>query len=191
MKISGYKTADRQLTFWDQPLGNHGHCRTVLGDLVEDLTARLFNGRRHKTDCTADYCPDVSAGGVYLECKAAGKSKQIFVYGGRLEKDCEFSEHHPLLYVIWHHRTNTKRYSTVEGLQRGFLRNMQCVYVVPFQEICRICREEVPKEKLNSKYYGSHGSDEVKQQYGEGYRIRLRLLQSWKVITWKSDGTAS
>lgn len=64
MILSGHKSSTSQPLLWHTPLGNHGHARTVVGALAERLTARLVGGVRHKTDCRADYCPDVSVGHV-------------------------------------------------------------------------------------------------------------------------------
>lgn len=99
MNISGLKSLERQPLLWAEPLGGHGHVRHVIGNLVEELTAKLMHGRRHKTQSTMDYCPDVSAplyddgewlNTQYFECKAAGSSNEMFVYKGRLIKDREF-----------------------------------------------------------------------------------------------------
>lgn len=183
--ISGFKSRDVQSTLWDFPIGNHGHVRTVLGDFVEDLTALLLGGKRHKTDSTKDYCPDVSVieRDAYFECKAAGLSKQTFVYEGRVERDRDFAAHHGLFYVIWHHRTETKLARTVNELKQMFLANMQRVYIVPFMVIDDYCRSHTP-EKLNSKY-GKHSDAET---YGSGYRINLRDIAEYAVIEWNTEG---
>lgn len=180
--ISGFKSSATQLTLWDMPLGNHGHVRTVLGDFVEDLTAMLFGGRRHKTDCTKDYCPDVSVveRDLYLECKAAGLSRQTFIYAGRIERDRKFAAHHGLYYAIWHHRARTVLASTVSELQQLFLASMQCIYVVPFAVIDALCKSP---QKLNSKY----GHSDTNPVYGSGYRIRLQDLTPWRLIEWSTD----
>lgn len=62
MTISGVKRCNEQPLLWEVPLGNHGHSRNVIGQLAEELTAAYVGGRRHKSDSTKDYCPDVSAG---------------------------------------------------------------------------------------------------------------------------------
>lgn len=73
LTLSGYKSLERQAYLFDEPLPRHGHVRCVVGDLCERLTAAMVGGRRHKTDCTADYCPDVSdERGNYYESKAGG-----------------------------------------------------------------------------------------------------------------------
>ena len=35
-------------------------------------------------------------GGIYAECKSAGKTKQVLIYEGRLDKDICFASTHPL-----------------------------------------------------------------------------------------------
>ena len=183
MQISGIKHRDRTLNLFqppERPLGNHGHRRTVIGDFVEDLTMTLFRGKRHKTDCTADYCPDISVGDEYLECKAAGRTKQTFIYGGRLKKDQRFSKEHKLTYVVWHHLTDTTTAETVEELERSFLENFVCLYVVPFRYIDTVVQTHCQEEKLNTAYGKRPGTEST---YETGYRINLSLLEPWKAVT--------
>lgn len=179
MIISGHVPEMRQQRLFDEPLGNHGHVRVVLGDFVEHLTAQLLGGQVHKTSSKANYCPDVSVGKFYFECKCAGRNKETFVYGGRLEKDREFAATRWLAYVIWHHTTDTTQPATVRDLRAMFLANVKSVYVVPFEVIDEICREkdEVP---LNSAYGGSKDNP----LYGSGYRIRLAELAEWALLRW-------
>lgn len=172
--ISGYKSTESQGLLFDMPLSGLAIARNVTGDLAERLTARLVGGRRHKTDCTADYCPDVSARGTYFESKAVGRSRTAFVYGGRLDKDREFARTHRLVYVIWHHGADSKLAATEGDLERLVLETMRCVYVVPFAYIDLLCSRMSP-DRLNSKY---GGSDE-RPEYGSGYRINLTLLERW------------
>lgn len=167
------------------PLGNHGHVRTVIGDLVERLTARLVGGRRHKTQSTADYCPDVSAtvagAPVYYESKAAGKSRQTFVYAGRLRKDVDFAASHALWYVVWHHHAETKRAATVGGLESLVLAEMRAAFVVPFARFAEICRGRV-EEPLNSKYGSSQDRPDT---YGSGFRVPIKHLEHYEADGWK------
>ncbi len=188
MKLSKPKNTTKQSRFWEQPLGNHGSVRTHLGDFVEELTARLFNGVRFRTDCGADYCPDVRVKDTYLECKTVGNSRQTLIYEGRLEKDRRFSESHTLLYCIWTHDLETTLYPdlTVEGIQRLFLTHVQKIYLVPFPEICRIALE-TGVTKLNSKY-GNQYNNPV---YSSGYRIPLFRIEQgvhyqidWQISDW-------
>ena len=183
MRVSGYKSSEVQGLLFTQPLGNHGHVRTVVGDLAEKLTCKLVGGRRHKTQSTAEYCPDVSDGmGTYYESKATGQSKQAFIYGGRLEKDKRFvAAGYNLSYVIWQHNAETKQVSTVEELRQLVLQTMLGVHVVPFQKIADICGL-LPVEKLNSKYGEALSRPGT---YGTGYRINLSLLKQWFLVpTW-------
>ncbi len=172
--ISSPKSLEVQGLLWEEPLRGHGHCRTVIGDLAERLTIRRFGGVRLKTDSRCDYCPDIKWNWQYVECKAVGRTKQAFVYAGRLEKDREFALGHSLVYVIWHHLAETKRATTVQELERLVERNLQALYVVPFEFISALC-DVLPIEKLNSKY-GRHGS----QEYGSGYRFPLSKLERWR-----------
>lgn len=167
------KSTEVQGYLWDD-LGNHGHVRTVVGALAERLTAKLVGGKIHKTDSTADYCPDVSVNGTYFESKAVGRSNQAFVYGGRLEKDRAFATSHRLVYVIWNHAADSKVVSSITDLERLVLSTMRRLYVVPFAAIDRVCAGMTP-DKLNSKYGGS--SD--RPEYGSGFRISLSLLDRW------------
>ncbi len=174
MKISAYKNPVVQPWLFDD-LGNHGHVRNVVGALCDRLTRQLVGGKSHRTDCTCDYCPDVSANGVYFESKAVGNSNQAFVYGGRLEKDREFvAAGHRLVYVIWRHGAESKLAKTVTELEQLVLATMKRVIVVPFVAVSAICANLVP-DKLNSKY---GGSDE-RPEYGSGYRMPLSLFDRW------------
>lgn len=186
MKISGPKSLDRQLRLWDEPLGNHGHVRHVIGDLIERMTVELLGGIRHKTQSNVDYCPDVSIdnGRWYFECKAAGRSRQTFIYEGRLAKDREFVKGRNLSYIIWHHKTDSSQASTVGQLQALVRRQMQCTYVVPFAVIDGLCQRR-RCEKLNSAY-GYHNSNPL---YGKGYRLNLSQLEPWRFYEWQTNGT--
>lgn len=174
MDISGYKPLFEQTLLWDRDLNGHGGRRTFVGDLCERLTVQLVNGRRHKTDSTKAYCPDVSARCVYFESKGVGRSRTAFIYGGRLDKDREFAKRHKLVYVIWHHTADTKSVETHLALWQLVVAKMKCVYIVPFFAVDRICSTLQP-DKLNSAYGGSN----TRTEYGSGYRIHLRLLERW------------
>lgn len=176
MRISPYKSSERQPVLWDEPLGNHGHVRTLIGDLCEGLTADFVGGRRHRTRSDCDYCPDVSRtdpdGVVYFESKAAGLNGQTFVYQGRLEKDRAFVQSgRRLYYVIWGHKARTKDASTVSELERLLLSSVRRVFLVPFADLDAIAKG-LKITKLNSGY----GSKTDAKTYGSGIRIQLSLL---------------
>lgn len=186
MKISAPKNRDSQRQLWapeDPPLGNHGHVRTVLGDFAEELTAKLFGGRRHKTDSTCGYCPDVVRGTVYFECKAMGRSNQTFIYSGRLEKDREFAGEHWLGYVVWWHAVDTSRAETAGELRALMLSQLRGVFVVPFEAIDTIAAGK-PVEPLNSKY---GRSNEAGSLYGSGVRISSTELLPWLFAAWEIE----
>jgi len=170
----------RQLRLWDEPLGNHGHCRTVIGNLAERLTLAFFGGVRHKTDSRVSYCPDVSTNGIYLEVKAAGCSNQTFIYSGRVQKDRNFAKDHPLAYVIWWHAAETKRTQTVFELESLVIKKLRAVFVVPWEDMDSIIRT-LPEEKLNSKY---GNSDQPGTLYGSGYRINIRSLSPFLLFSF-------
>jgi hypothetical protein len=176
LKISGIKNTCVQLTMFDEPLGGHGHIRTLIGDWAEDLTAWFFNGIRRKTDSRCDYCPDVSVSGGFIECKAAGQTRQTFVYSGRLDRDWVFSQSHRLWYCIWHHDVKTKSFDFVSELLRAFIVSLKAVYVVPFWAFYSVARSR-PCVRLNSKYGGS----DKNPTYGAGYRVNLSNLNDWKI----------
>jgi hypothetical protein len=171
------------LLLFPEPLGNHGHVRTVVGALCERLTCELTGGRRHKTQGTADYCPDVSLAGRYFESKAAGKKGETFVYEGRLAKDRLFAAAFPLSYVIWHHKTDTLRSATVDELEAAVLVAMRAVYVVPFAALDAAALAS-PVMKLNSGYGQTRHTD--KKIYGSGRRVRLGSLAPYKLLQWST-----
>ncbi len=181
MKISSYKSTEKQAYLFDQPLGNHGHVRTVAGDLAERLTARYTGGKRHKTQSNAEYCPDVSSDGVdglrYYESKTVGRSKTGFIYAGRLQKDIRFAQQQSLTYVIWHHVADTKEAVTVNYLERLLLHSMRELYLIPFSAIAQACENLTP-DRLNSKYGNSDNQDGL---YGSGYRLRLSLFDAFVI----------
>src|SRR5204862_352334 len=150
------------------PLRGHGHVRTVIGSLAERLTAERLNGVRYRTDSRAEYCPDVKAGSLYLECKAVGQSNQAFVYGGRLLKDRAFARQCSLWYAIWNHAAETKLAATVKELEKLVLATMRGLYLVPFQAIDAVCAALEP-EPLNSRY----GRSDTDEAYGSGFRFPL------------------
>jgi hypothetical protein len=174
-----------QQGLFDLPLGNHGHSRTVLGELTEKLTAMLFGGKRHKTDSRCEYCPDVSRDDLfYFECKSVGKSKEALIYKGRLEKDKIFAEDNALYYVIWHHTTQTKHASTVCDLKSLFLYNLKSIYVVPFSKIYELCLNVKPTN-MNRSY----GNGDKNTVYRTGYRLKLSELDNWKFAEWRISDT--
>lgn len=174
MNLPSLKNHELQLRLFSEPIGNHGSVRTVLGYFAEELTARLFHADRFNTDSRCKYCPDlVTQNDVFLECKTMGRSKSTLIYEGRLEKDYDFSRSHTLLYVIWHHKTNTKLPETVTELQSAFLKSMQSIYIMEFHHVYYLAKKS-PLVRLNSKY-GKHSNAKC---YGSGYRIPLKAIQS-------------
>lgn len=155
-------------------LRGHGHARYIAGELIEDVTAAIFGGRRHIDSGAYDYCPDVSIGDLYLECKAMGTSGQSMVYTGRLEKDYEFTRRRKLIYCIWHHTAKPNLYETVEDVEAAILANLQWCAWIPFAEIYAYCAARVP-EPLNSQY-GKHSNPGV---YGSGYRLPKSFIKPW------------
>jgi hypothetical protein len=184
MQLPGFRSATVQPFLFPEELRGHGHVRTVLGKLAEDLTAHFFNGRRYKTDVRCTYCPDVSADGKFYESKACGRSKTTFIYAGRLQKDRDFVlAGNELFYVIWHHTANTKDARTVAELRVLALQSLQAVYVVPFAVVDGLCLA-VPEEPLNSAY--GHNRDQP-VTYGSGFRIHLNLLADYVQPAWPVD----
>lgn len=183
MIISGFASAERQGQLFDQPLGNHGRVRNVIGDLAERTIEALLGGRRHKDDSQCDYCPDVSvmspAGRVYVECKSVGQSNQAFIYSGRLEKDFLFAESRLLFYGILSHRMATKDYRYVSHIQREFFLHLDAFYLVPFLEIAKLCQKE---ENLNSNYGGTD-----RKIYGRGFRFPLKAVEDWRAVEWEES----
>lgn len=187
MRLSSFKSLEVQGLLFDQHLGNHGHRRNVVGNLAEQLTTEAVGGRRHKTQCTCDYCPDVSRIGdcgatEFFESKAAGLSNQTFIYAGRLAKDQKFVETgRSLTYVVWHHGAATLEASTVRELEQLVSLRMLAVYAVPFFEVLAICGS-LNEEPLNSRY--GHSRDQYRKTYGSGYRLPMKLLLPWRVRTF-------
>lgn len=185
MIVSDPKTVEfYQNGLFDRPLGNHGHCRTIIGDFIEVVTARVFGGKRCRCTGTADYCPDVKVGDIYIECKAMGNSNQTMIYDGRLEKDHVFAQSHNLFYAIWSHNVSTKSVDTVEDLQRKLLAGLEWCALIPFDQIDQICLWSKPG-KLNSKYGGSQDNP----LYGSGYRIPRRFIEPWILFEWNHEET--
>jgi len=191
MKISGFRRTDHQQYLWDIPLRGHGHVRTVIGDFAEDLIALLIKGRRHKTDSTCDYCPDISLGDLYVECKSAGRNKEFFVYKGRFEKDQRFAEDHPLIYAVWHHNVDTKKAETVNQLKHLLLRQTRAIYLIPFSTVEKLITGKEPTP-LNSKRYGP-GLGKDNPNYGMGYRLRLAKIEQeqHEKIEWENHEPVS
>jgi hypothetical protein len=160
----------------DQENKPHGQVRTIVGNFFEDITQLVLGGRRHKTDCQADYCPDISAGSDYYEVKAAGRTNQTFIYEGRLEKDNKFCNlGHSLYYFVWHHKLDTKQYygQSIHDLETGLLNSIVGQYRIRFQDIYKICKSK-KAEKLNSQYGGPD-----KKTYGAGYRINISEIKQY------------
>lgn len=191
MLISPKRSDFIQHRLFDEPLGNHGHRRVVIGDLAEQLTMLFFGGfesiARHITRCNCDYCPDVTfllERTIYLECKAVGNTRRAIIYKGRLERDCRFAATHQLFYAIWHHRASTLTVDMIQDLRQLVIKNLDSFYLVPFSEIYSLCLES-SLMKFNSGYGYKPGSPINKKVYGEGYRLPLNKLQSWKVFDFE------
>jgi hypothetical protein len=190
----------------DRPIYNMGTCRTVLGDLIETLTAKIFNGQRHKTDSRCDYCPDISIPReiygrpnptwcflppgrrnryqsqdlVYFECKGCGKNGDCITYKGRLAKDVAFAKRHQLYYCIWHHKT-TCHISTgnLEASTRQLIDSfLLSVKGVYILPLTEIVRLAAvsPQLTFSSKIYGDSGNP----KYKHGYRLRLKDIKNAK-----------
>jgi hypothetical protein len=150
----------------------------VIGGYFEQRTAELLGGEQHKTDARCDYCPDVSVllqnGRSYFEVKAVGRSKQAFVYAGRLVKDRRLAQLHPLTYILWGHTLATQDYETVAELLLDLPELTLGYYRIPFADFDRLLSSR-PLEKLNSRYGGSTSNP----LYGSGYRIHLSALKAY------------
>lgn len=168
------KFKEEQPRLFAEPIGNHGHVRTVIGDFAEALTAKLFKGRRYRTDSRSDYCPDVKALDTYFEVKAVGRTKHTFIYQGRLEKDLAFSRSNKLAYVFWCHNIDSKFCYDSFELRCMFLATLTKILVVPFEVVYETARLS-PVTKLNSKY----GHSDTNPIYGAGYRIPISRIMKF------------
>lgn len=177
------KIETKQRRLFDEPLGNHGHVRTLIGEWTEQIVAGLLGGVRLRTSGLLPYCPDVQIGRTFVESKAAGLSRTTFIYHGRLERDRVFSESNTLVYAILQHKTHTKLASYVEELRVHFVRSIQRLYVVPFAAIDTVC-SGVRCEKLNSGYGKKDGVKNAERYYGSGYRLPLKQLEDFIVMEW-------
>lgn len=187
MILSRHQSA-KQLPLFDYPIeeSDHGYARHVVGELIEEISALVLGGFRHKTDSQADYCPDISRpksigrGLDFFECKAAGLSRQTFIYEGRLKKDRRFAKRFDLKYLIWHHTAKTKQARSVFELRSLLLQRIVCAYLVPFSVIDSIC-QGLSVEKLNSAY----GHSDSNPVYGSGVRIPIKALEAYRFIEWE------
>lgn len=159
----------------EKPLTGHGSVRTQIGSLGEELCELLLGAERFQTDGRCKYCPDLRLGPYYIENKVVGKNSTCMVYKGRLEKDRIFARDHALLYVIWHHRAETKLAANSLHLRSLFYTHLRNLRVVPFEEIDAICSTLSPVP-LNSKYGKGKQSPNSVRTYGEGYRFALSHL---------------
>lgn len=168
-----------QLQLFDKPIKSVGASRVLVGAFYEELTAKVFGGRRHTCSPGADYCPDVSIDErIYLECKSVGHTGKVMVYEGRLEKDWDFSRKRQLFYVIWRHRVRAKYYHTEQDLQAALLMGTLWCAVVPFDEIWKLCKA-THLVKLNSKF-----------NYTTGYQVPIKCIEPWKLLEWRYAGQA-
>ena len=184
MNISRPRSSTTQLELFDReqfiptqyPDGsvNHGRIRTAVGEFFETLTAEILGAVRHVIDSRCEYCPDLSLGQTYLEVKAVGRSRQMFVYAGRLAKDRELFKRHPLCYVIWSHSLDTQLVTNVAQLKTQLRKSINCHYYVPFEFLFETFRPLVPV-RLNSRY----GAGRL---YGSGYRLSLTKLAEFQQL---------
>lgn len=172
MRISKPVKDWKQPELFDAPITGMGLVRTVVGDLAQELASEMLGALVHRTDSRADYCPDLSRNTVgsteYFECKAVGRSRVPFIYGGRLRKDLEFSADHKLVYCVWHHVAKTNESQTIGSLRRLILESMREVYLIPFQHVYKLLSNK--DEIILNSSYGRHGRDKL---YGSGFRFNL------------------
>lgn len=177
--LPNFKPSDEQLVLFQQHivLGNHGHVRTILGDFAENLTAKIFNGKRYITDSRCKYCPDVWIdAGLYLEVKTIGRSNHTFIYEGRLEKDRQFYDQGNMLYyVLWHHSADTKVCTDDFELKSLFLSKLKRIVIIEFPEM-EAAAKLSPVTKLNSRY----GHSDSNPTYGAGRRIPIKRVMGMR-----------
>lgn len=179
MRVSPVDNRLKQLEMFphhrrSRPLNGHGRVRLLTGEFFELLSEERLGMSRHMCVSKYDYCPDLSRGTRYFECKAMGLSGSTLIYSGRLEKDQVFAEKHSLSYLIWHHTCQSEQCETESDLFCELRNSVQWAAIVPLESIVALCREtgETP---LNSNYGGCR----TRKIYGSGYRIPKRKLKPW------------
>lgn len=178
MKISAIKPPrEAQQTLWpsigDRPL-TMAATRNYCGEFYEEATCNMFGADRHKTDGTADICPDLSIGNHYLECKSIGLTRQGLIYSQRLEHDrWLLADGGKLSYVFWIHNVEAGKCSTLWELRDQLAVGAVEVLVIPFEEIEAACRM-IPGKVMN---YRAATTKQREKQEMVGHRLPYKLLK--------------
>lgn len=189
MNVSHRKSSEVQLTFWavDKPLHKSAQTRNVCGDFAEEATAVLVGGRRHRTDGTCDYCPDVSVGHPprwFVESKSVGRTGHAIIYAHRLNKDVLFQADTriPFCYAFWRHRVSACDFDTVSKLHDALALGLTDCVVLTLGEIERLTKN-MSTRMLNYKAVTPVGKRNGYFKYGEGYSLTYRTLLAEATVT--------
>lgn len=85
----------------DRAITSLSQARVYVGEFFEKATQTLLRADRLMCVTNADLCPDLVVDGRYLENKSIGKSGELIVRKGQLDREKLFTR--PLYYVLWRH----------------------------------------------------------------------------------------
>lgn len=185
MDLPRTKSVDSQLRLFDncRVIRSKGEARWAVGDVCEDLVAKISGGKRLVTDCSKSYCPDICYDSdVFFESKAVGRSGQMILYDNRILKDLAFVKDHncQLFYWVANHSSSVLDFCSrsIDDLKRSVCAGLKSISVVPVDMInSLVCG--VDSRVVNSGYtksgnrlgYGSNG-------YGRGWTVSYKSIRS-------------
>lgn len=181
MVVSSPRFVNPQLTLWDleDPRIRHSaQTRNLCGDFFEQATAALTGAVRHRTDSTADVCPDLSwNGSAFFESKSIGRTACSIVYLRRIANDDRFRKRYPerpLYYWLWHHTAKATEATTKAELRLDLAMTLCHCIVLPFtviRDYVRKCPLKTLNQVLHDKHAGKTGYNT--RTYGRGWNVRL------------------
>jgi hypothetical protein len=137
--------------------------RVYVGDFFEQATQALIpDATRLQTSTAADICPDFEHKSGFLETKSVGKSQEIIIRKGKLEREQTFCENNTLFYVLWIHTCPVMTVDTRTTMHVALAQHVRRVVILPAYIIHALCQ----LRPLTSWKYNETRT--------EGYRIRMR-----------------
>ncbi len=148
-----------------------------VGDFFEELTAKLVNGVRYRTDGNADICPDVRGHDRWYESKGIGNTGSTIIYKCRLLKDLQFVEQHrtPLSYVFWRHSCHACSHVSLNAMRADLASTIKHVVFIDVFDLEQLVAGK-PTKLLNNCKKTKTGHKIGWAQYGVGWSFSYSEL---------------
>lgn len=152
----------------DKDMTSLAQRRVYVGEFFERATQALFRANRLQVTTAADICPDLALGDSFLENKSIGKSGELIIRKGQLDREKQFCEQHSCYYVLWRHMAPVMQSETRHGLYAMLANHAREVLVLHSHTIHQMCAER----KLIGWMQRMHPDRSKLAERCEGYRLR-------------------